>query len=54
MQHLALILLIFDRRGYAVASDVSVRVGLGNIGRRSGIVGGVEEKPVTRDSSKAY
>jgi len=37
-----------------VASDVSVRVGLGNIGRRNGIVGGVEEKPDTRDGSKAY
>ncbi|CAJ1940994.1 unnamed protein product [Sphenostylis stenocarpa] len=36
------------RRGYAVASDVSVRV------RRRGIVGGAEEKSVTRDGSKPY
>ncbi|RDX72330.1 Late embryogenesis abundant protein Lea5, partial [Mucuna pruriens] len=35
------------RRGYVVASDVSVRVGLRNIGR-------IEEKPVTRDDSEAY
>ncbi|XP_047169189.1 late embryogenesis abundant protein Lea5-like [Vigna umbellata] len=45
----------FHRRGYAVAADVSARVGLGNnIGRRSGIVGGAEEKPMTRDGAKAY
>nr|KYP58108.1 hypothetical protein KK1_004399 [Cajanus cajan] len=33
-----------DRRGYAVASDVPLRVGLGNI----------EDKPVKRDGSEAY
>ncbi|XP_027333116.1 late embryogenesis abundant protein Lea5-like [Abrus precatorius] len=38
------------RRGYAAASDVSLRVGLGNIARRSGM----EEKPVARDRSEAY
>ncbi|KAK7348252.1 hypothetical protein VNO80_22803 [Phaseolus coccineus] len=42
-------LIPLHRRGYAVASDVSVR-----LGRRSGIVGGAEEKPVTRDGAKAY
>lgn len=32
-----------------------MRLGLGNnIGRRSGIVGGAEEKAVTRDGAKAY
>ncbi|KAK7363566.1 hypothetical protein VNO77_05713 [Canavalia gladiata] len=42
------------RRGYAAASDVLGRVGLGIIARRSGMVGRTEEKPVTRDGSEAY
>ncbi|TKY54162.1 Late embryogenesis abundant protein Lea5 [Spatholobus suberectus] len=42
------------RPGYAVASDVPVRVGLGNSVRRSGILGSIEEKPVKRDDSEAY
>ncbi|XP_061349234.1 late embryogenesis abundant protein Lea5-like [Gastrolobium bilobum] len=40
-------------RGYAVASDVSGRVGLRDIARRSGMVRSLEEKPVTRDASEA-
>ncbi|TKY72585.1 Late embryogenesis abundant protein Lea5 [Spatholobus suberectus] len=42
------------RRGYAVASDVSVRGGFDRIGNRSGmVVGKVEEKGVTKNGSGA-
>lgn len=46
--------VMIDRRGFAAASEVSMRIGVGSsIGRGSGMVGSIEAKPVTIDGSGA-
>ncbi|XP_004508204.1 late embryogenesis abundant protein Lea5 [Cicer arietinum] len=50
---LAQSLPLFHRRGFAAASDASVRIELGSVAKGHGKLGSLEEKPVSRDGSEA-